>query len=56
VSGLWTPVARLADAVERLAAGVGSVSLGAVVPAPREFSSALAQIDRARLCPMDLTV
>jgi hypothetical protein len=48
VPGLWTPVARLANAVERLAAGIGSVSLGAVVPEPRAFSSALAQIERAR--------
>jgi hypothetical protein len=55
VSGLWTPVARLADAMERLAACVGSVSLGAAVLEPRDLPVRLAQIDRARLCPMDLT-
>jgi hypothetical protein len=37
VSGLWTSVARLADAVERLAACVGSGSLGAAVLEPRDY-------------------
>jgi hypothetical protein len=54
VSGLRTPVARLADAVERLAACVGTCR-SARPFLNRVISSALAQIDPARLCPIDLT-